>query len=121
MGYYKFDPKNHICSLVWTGIVLVSQLDADNGFINKVLTTGFMGVSTVFVGINMREKEEKKIREKIVNYINQNRQATVGQLANTMNRSGQEIRNILDSLVKEERIDVTNRSSDMAVVYIPGR
>lgn len=118
MGYYKFNPRNHICSLVWTGIVLISQLDTDNSLIEKVLTTGFMGVSTVFVGINIREREEKKIRKKIVDYINKNKQVTVGQIANSINLSGQEARDILNSLVKEERIEITNRSSDMAVVYV---
>ena len=119
MGYYKFNPKNHICSLAWTGIVLAGQLNSDNSFIDKILAVSCVGASTVFVGINIREKEEKKIRNRVVNYINENKQVTVGQIANYFNLSGQEVRDILNSLVKEERIDVTNRSSDMAVVYIP--
>ena len=119
MGYYKFNPKNHICSLAWTGIVLAGQLNDNNSFIDKVLATTCIGASTVFVGINIREKAEKKIRTKIVNYINENKQATLGQIANFIDRSGQEARDILNSLVKEERIDITNRLSDMAVVYVP--
>ena len=119
MGYYKFNPKNHICSLVWTGIVLVSQIDSGNNIIETVLTTGFMGLPTVFVGINIRERAENKKRNKIVNHINTQKAVTVSQIANLLELSGQESRDILNSLVKEERIEMTNRSTDMAVVYIP--
>ena len=117
MGYYKFNPKNHICSLVWTGIVLVSQLESGSNLMENIFTTSLMGLPTVFIGINIRERSEKAKRNKIVKYIDKNKEVTVSQIANWLSLSGQEAREILNSLVREERIDMTNRSNDMAVVY----
>lgn len=119
MGYYQFNPKNHICSLAWTGIVLASQIDTGNSPIEIVLATSVLGMPTVFVGINIREKAEQEIRTTIVNHVNKNKEVTTSQIANLLNLSGQQARDLLNSLVKEERIEMTNRSEDMAVVYTP--
>ena len=118
MGYYKFHPKNHICSFVCTGIVLLIQLDMSTRPIKKALITGLVGVSTTFFGISMREDEEKKVRKKIVDYVSENKEATVAQIANSMDLSGQEARRFLNSLVIEERLEMLNRASDMILIYI---
>ena len=119
MGYYKFNPKNHICSLTWTGILFATQLDSGTSFMQSTLMSAVMGMPTVFVGINLREKQEKEKRNKIVNYINNEKEATVNQVINLLDISGSDANEILTSLVQEDRIEVTNRESDMKVVYTP--
>ncbi|WP_036484638.1 hypothetical protein [Myxosarcina sp. GI1] len=117
--YYKFNPKNHICSLTWTGLLFASQVSSGGSAFEAVLAPVVMGLPTVFVGINIREKAEKNKRDRIVRSINQNKEVTASEVANLLNLSGSEARNILDSLVMEERIEITNRLTDMKVIYIP--
>ena len=120
MSYYKFNPRNHICSLVWTGFCLVSgSANPDINFIKSTFTSAVIGLPTVFVGINIREKQEKKKRNEIVTYINTQKEVTVNQIINLLDLSGFEANEILTSLVQEDRIEVTNRESDMKVVYTP--
>ena len=118
MAYYKFNPKNHICSLVWTGFCLYSGVN-DGNLLSAIAMPTFLGVPTVMVGINMREKSERDKRRRIVNLIQDKQMVTVGQVANLLNISGNEARELLSELYKEERIDMRNRDSDMAVVYTP--
>ena len=118
MTYYKFNPKNHICSLVWTGFCLYSGIDNGN-LLSAIAMPTFLGVPTVVVGINMREKSEREKRKRVVNLIRDKQMVTVGQVANVLNISGNEARELLSELYKEERIDMRNRDSDMTVVYIP--
>lgn len=119
MSYYKFDPKNHICSLAWTGLILLGQLDTSKSIFEKFLATSIMGGSTVFVGINLREKSEIDKRKKIINTANLQREVTVNQTSDLLDISGQQARDLLNSLVTEERLEITNRPQDMAVVYVP--
>ena len=78
-----------------------------------------MGIPAVFVGINIREKAEKEIRNKIVIYINTQKEVTVNQIISYLDLSGSHANEILTSLVKEDRIEIINRESDMKVIYIP--
>ena len=120
MGYYKFNPKNHICSLAWTGLCLVSgSANPDTNFIESTLMSAVIGLPTVFVGINIREKQERKKRNKVVTYINTQKEVTVNQVISLLDITGFEANEMLTSLVQEDRIEVTNRESDMKVVYTP--
>ena len=118
MAYYKFNPKNHICSLAWTGLCLFSGLGNGNLF-TAITTPAFLGVPTVFVGINMREKSERDKRRRVVNLIKDKQMVTVSQIANILAISGSEARELLNNLYKEERINMRNHGDDMAVVYTP--
>lgn len=118
MAYYKFNPKNHICSLVWTGFCLYSGI-SNGSLLSTIATPTFFGVPAIFVGINMREKSEANMRKKVVNLIKDQQMVTVSQIANLLNISGSEARQLLNQLYKEERIDMRNHGSDMAVVYTP--
>ena len=119
MSYYKFNPRNHICSLTWTGLLLVTGLDSGTNFFQATLTSAVMGVPTVFVGINLREKIEKEKRKKVVSYIYNQKEVTVNQIINLLDTSAAEANQMLTSLVQEDRIEVVNRESDMKVVYVP--
>ena len=118
MAYYKFNPKNHICSLVWTTFCLYSGID-DGNLLSAIAMPTILGVPTVVVGINMREKSERDKRRRIVNLIRDKQMITVGEVANLLNIPGTEARELLSELYKEERINMINRDSDMAVVYTP--
>ena len=118
MAYYKFNPKNHICSLAWTGLCLFSGIDSGSLF-STISTPAFLGVPTIFVGINMREKSERDKRRRIVNLIKDKQTVTVSQIANVLDIPGSEARQLLNNLYKEERIDMRNHGNDMAVIYTP--
>ena len=88
------NPKNHICSLAWTGFCLYSGINNSN-LLSAVAMPTFLGVPTILVGVNIRE------------------------IANLFNISGSEARQLLNQLYQEERIDMRNHGSDMAIVYTP--
>ena len=118
MTYYKFNPKNHICSLAWTGFCLYNGINNGNLF-SAISTPAFLGVPTIFVGINMREKSERDKRKRVVNLIKDKQMVTVSQIANVLDISGSSARELLNNLYKEERIDMRNHGNDMAIVYTP--
>ncbi len=119
MAYYKFHPKNHICSLTWTVFCLYVGISEGDSILDAIGIPIFMGVPTVFVGIGIREKSRQTKLQKVVELINEQQTTTVGQAANVLNISGDEARELLSILYKEERIDMSNRDGDMTVIFTP--
>lgn len=118
MGYYKFNPRNHICSLTWTGFCLLNGFGSGN-LLNAIAIPTFLGAPTILVGVNRREKLEAQKRRIIVNFIQEKQVVTSGEVANFLNIPGEEAKQILSQLYREERIMMSNRAGDMTVVYTP--
>ena len=118
MTYYKFNPRNHICSLVWTLFLLIT-VTKETKLINGVTCGVLFGVPTIVAGINLREKTERDRRRQITKMITENQMLTVSQAANMLDIPASEAQLLLSQLYRESRIDIGNRSEDMAVVYIP--
>ena len=118
MSLYKFKPRNHICSLVWTALLLIS-VTKDTKLINGVTCATLFGAPTILAGINLREKAEQNKRSQIIKMIIEKQMLTVSQAANVLDVPVNEAELILSQLCQESRINVSNRSEDMAVVYIP--
>ena len=117
MTYYKFNPRNHICSLVWTLLLLIT-VTKETKLINGLTCTVLFGVPTIVAGINRREKAERDRRQQIIKIITEKQMLTVSQTANLLNIPTSEAKALLRRLHHESRIDLSNRSEDMAVVYI---
>lgn len=117
MTYYKFNPRNHICSLVWTLLLLIT-VTKETKLINGITCTALFGVPTIVAGINRREKAERDRRQQIIKIITEKQMLTVSQTANLLNIPASEAKVLLRQLHQESRIEVGNRSDDMAVVYI---
>ena len=118
MTYYKFNPRNHICSLVWT-LLLFITVTKETKLINGLSCTVLFGVPTIVAGINRREKDERDRRQQIIKIITEKQMLTVSQAANVLDIPAVEAQVLLSQLYREARIDLGNRSDDMAVVYLP--
>lgn len=118
MTYYKFNPKNHICSLVWTLFLLIT-VTKETKFINGITCAVLLGIPTIITGINLREKTERDRLRQITKIITENQMLTVSQTANMLDIPASEAQALLSQLYRESRIDIGNRSEDMAVVYLP--
>jgi hypothetical protein len=118
MLHYKFAPRNHLCSLVWTLFLLIS-VTKETKLINGVTCTVLFGLPTILAGINLREKAERDNRRQIIKIITEKQMLTVGQAANILDLPVRETEMLLRQLYQESRIDLGNRSDDMAVVYLP--
>lgn len=116
MGYYKFNPRNHVCSLAWTGFCLWNGFSSGS-LLNTIAIPTFLGAPTILVGVNRREQLERQKRKIIVNLIQEKQAVTAGEVANLLNTTGEETRQILSQLYREERIGMSNRAGDMTVVY----
>lgn len=118
MVHYKFTPRNHLCSLVWTALLLIS-VTKETKLINGITCAALFGIPTIVAGINLREKAEQDKRSQITKIITEAQMLTASQAANILNIPVNEAELILSQLYRESRINVGNRSGDMAVVYIP--
>jgi hypothetical protein len=87
--------------------------------INGVTCAALFGLPTIVAGINLREKIERHNRRRIIKMITERQMLTVGQAANILDIPVQEAQILLSQLYRESRIDLGNRSEDMAVVYLP--
>lgn len=115
---YRFNPRNHLCSIVWTILLLVT-VTKETKLVNGVTCAMLFGVPTIVAGINLREKAERHKRRQIITMITAKQMLTATQTANILDISKNEAQQLLSQLYQESRIDVSNRSKDMAVVYIP--
>lgn len=104
--------------MAWTGLVFASQLSTSNSNVEKVLAPVAMGLPTIFIGIAIREHQERDKRSRIVTEVGTKKQVTVGKIANLLEIPGQEARYLLNNLVEEERLRV-NKVDENSVVYIP--
>jgi predicted transcriptional regulator len=118
MLYYKFNPRNHLCSLVWTFFLLIT-VTQETKLINGVTCSALFGFPTIMAGINLREKAERHKRRRIIKIITERQMLTVAQAANILDVPAQEAQALLRQLYRESRIELGNRSEDMAVVYLP--
>ena len=118
MTYYKFNPRNHICSLVWTVFLLIT-VTKETKLINGITCGVLFGLPTVAAGINMQEKAEREKRLQIIQAITDKQMLTVSQTANILDIPATQAQVLLTQLHREARISVSNRSSDMTMVYIP--
>lgn len=118
MAHYKFNPRNHLCSLVWTVFLLIS-VTKETKFINGVGCAALFGLPTIVAGINLREKVERDKRRQIIKMITERQMLTASQTANILDIPTSEAQQLLSQLYRESRINVSNRSKDMAVIYIP--
>lgn len=118
MAHYRFAPRNHICSLVWTVFLLIT-VTKETKLINGITCAGLFGIPTIVAGINLREKAEREKRLQVIKMITEKQMLTVSQTANFLDIPASEAQELLRQLCRESRINVSNRSNDMAVVYIP--
>lgn len=117
MTYYKFNPQNHLCSLVWTLFLLIT-VTKETKLINGVSCAALLGFPTIVTGINLREKTERNQRRQIITMISEKQMLTVSQAANILDVPVIEAQVLLSQLYRESRIDIGNRSDDLAVVYL---
>ena len=118
MVNYKFNPRNHICSIVWTVFLLIT-VTKETKLINGITCAALFGLPTIVAGMNLREKAEREKRSQIIQTIAEEQMLTVNQAANILNIPTTEAQLLLTNLHRESRISVSNRSEDMTVVYIP--
>ena len=118
MLHYKFNPRNHLCSLIWTLFLLIT-VTKETKLINGITCAALFGLTTIVAGINLREKAERDNRRRIIKMIIEKQMLTVGQAANILDISAQEAQILLSQLYRESRIELGNRSDDMAIVYLP--
>ena len=118
MAHYKFNPRNHLCSLVWT-IFLLITVTKETKLINGITCAALFGVPTVITGINLREKAEREKRLQIIQTITEQQMLTVSQTANILDVPADEAQILLSQLYRESKISVSNRSEDMTVIYVP--
>ena len=118
MAHYRFNPRNHLCSLVWTFLLLIT-VSKETRLINGITCAALFGVPTVIAGINWQEKAEREKRLKIIQTITEQQMLTVSQAANILYVPAREAQLLLTQLHRESRINVSNRHEDMTVVYIP--
>lgn len=118
MSYYKFNLRNHLCSLVWTAFILIT-VTKETKLINGITCAGLFGIPTIMTGINLREKAERTRRRQVIKMITEKQMLTADQTANILDITAEEAQELLSQLYRESRINISNRSKDMAVVYIP--
>ena len=118
MAHYKFNPRNHICSIVWT-IFLLITVTKETKLINGITCGVLFGLPTIAAGINLQEKAEREKRMQIIQTITEKQMLTVSQTANILDIPATQAQVLLTQLHRESRIGVSNRSSDMTVVYVP--
>lgn len=70
-------------------------------------------------GMNIREKAEREKRLQIIQTITEQKMLTVSETANILDVPAEEAQILLTQLHRESRINVSNRSEDMTVIYIP--
>ena len=70
-------------------------------------------------GINLREKAERLNRSRIIRIITEKQMLTASQAANILDIPTGDAQLILSQLYREARIEIGNRSDDMAIVYLP--
>ena len=116
MAYYKFKPKNHLCSLVWTLFLLIA-VTKETKIVNGITCAALFGIPTIVTGIYRREKAERHRGREIIKMITEQQMLTVAQAANILDISASEAQILLGQLHREARIEIANRSEDMAVVY----
>ena len=116
MAYYQFNPKNHLLSLVWTLFLLIT-VAKETKLINGIICAALFGVPTIVVGIDKRQKAECHKRRQIIKMIAEKQMLTANQTANMLDIPVAEAQALLSQLYHEARIDINNRSDDMAVVY----
>lgn len=116
MAYYKFNPKNHLCSLVWTLFLLIT-VSKETKIVNGITCAALFGVPTIVAGINLREKAERHKRREIIKMITEKQMLTITQAANILDISASEAQILLTQLHREARIEIGNRNEDLAVVY----
>ena len=116
MSYYKFNPKNHLCSLVWTIFLLVT-VTKETKLSNGITVAVLFGIPTVVAGVNLQSKIEHQKRLQIIKIITERQMLTVTQTANILDVPVSEAQVLLDRLYRESRINLDNRSEDMAIVY----
>ncbi len=83
MTYYKFNPRNHICSLVWTVFLLIT-ITKQTKPINGITCAALFGLPTIAAGINLREKAERNKRSQIIKMITEKQMLTASQTANIL-------------------------------------
>ena len=81
--YYKFKPRNHLCSLMWTLFLLIA-VTRETKLINGVSCGLLFGVPTIVAGINLREKAERFKRRQLIRIITEKQMLTVSQAANVL-------------------------------------
>ncbi|MBE9047553.1 hypothetical protein IQ255_24645 [Pleurocapsales cyanobacterium LEGE 10410] len=118
MAYYKFNPKNHICSLVWTLLLLIT-VTKETKLINGITCAALFGLPTIMAGINQREQAERNKQRQIIKMITEKQMLTATQTANLLDIPVNEAQVLLSQLYRESKINITNRSDDMAIVYTP--
>ncbi|MEM8829567.1 MAG: hypothetical protein AAGE96_09460 [Cyanobacteria bacterium P01_G01_bin.19] len=118
MAHYRFNPRNHICSLVWTVFLLIT-VTKETKLINGITCAALFGIPTVIAGMNLREKAEREKRLQIIQTITDQQMLTVSETANILDVPAEEAQILLTQLHRESRISVSNRSEDMTVVYVP--
>lgn len=118
MSLYKFNPRNHLCSLTWT-IFLLITVTKETKLINGITCAALFGVPTVVAGVNIKEQSERGKRLQIIKIITERQILTVSQTANLLDISASEAKALLNELYRESRIGIDNRSEDMAIVYTP--
>ena len=70
-------------------------------------------------GINIKEQSERRKRLRIIKIITERQMLTVNQTANLLDIPASEAKVLLNELYRESRINIDNRSEDMAIVYTP--
>ena len=102
---------------MWTAFLVIA-VTKETKLINGI-TAALFKVHTIVMGINLREKAERLKRRRLIRMITEKQMLTVSQAANILDIPAPEAQAILSQLYREARIDVGNRSDDMAVVYLP--
>lgn len=102
---------------MWTAFLVIA-VTKETKLINGI-TAALFKVHTIVMGINLREKAERLNRRRIIKIITEKQMLTTSQATNILDISTEEAQAILSQLYREARIEIGNRSDDMAVVYLP--
>ena len=101
--------------------MLLITVTKETKLINGVICTALFGVPTIVAGINLREKAERDRRRQVIRIITEKQMLTASQAANILDIPTKDAEDILNQLCHEARIEIGNRSDDMAVVYLPAK
>jgi len=97
MPYYKFNPRNHLCSIIWTLFLLIT-VTKETKIINGITCAVLFGVPTIVAGINLREKTERNQRQQIIKMIIEKQMLTVSQTANILDIPATKAQGMLSQL-----------------------